>query len=172
MIKVRTLSNMSCWWRLWHWHLPPFSWLAAEAFPAFGPLATANSSRRKRAQAKYSGLPAQALRPHYTRLAVGSSLICVYLCSSVANNFLLVFLILRRCTEGNGGFPGVLVIVSEIDHVARAIRCAALAAQRLRMHRQQVLLGIAQADVLIIRSRFHVVQRKLRGQSLSFHLNA
>src|ERR1035437_6838054 len=69
---------------------------------------------------------------------------------------LLFFLVLRRSAEGNRRFARVLVVVAEIDHFARAVRRAALAAPDLRMHRQQVLLGIAQPDVLVVGGRFHV----------------
>src|ERR1019366_6356126 len=84
---------------------------------------------------------------------------------------LLLFLVRGGRSEGDGRFAGVLVIVAELDHVARAIGRVALAAQGLRMHRQQVLLEIAQADVLVVGRRFHVVQGEVSwGTSKSYIL--
>src|ERR1035437_1117396 len=96
----------------------------------------------------------------------------IALFGSYGRLILLFFLVLRWRAEGDGRFARVLVIVTEIDHVARAVGRAALATQGLRMHRQQILLGIAQADVLVVGGRFHVVQGKFPGESLGVHLDA
>src|SRR5947199_1886380 len=86
--------------------------------------------------------------------------------------FLLVFVllgVLHVAAEFDSGFAGVLVVVAKIDYIARAVIRAALAAQGFRVHRQQVLLRVAQADVLIVGGGFHVVQRKLGGHALGIH---
>src|SRR5689334_2165885 len=75
---------------------------------------------------------------------------------------LLFFFVCRRSAERNRRFARVLMIISEIDHIARAVGRPALAAQRFGVHRQQILLGIAQPYVLVIRGGFYMVQRKFR----------
>src|ERR1022692_2330327 len=74
--------------------------------------------------------------------------------------------------ERNVGFAGVLVIVPEIDGIAAAIVAAALATQGLGMHGQQILLGIAQANVLVVGGGFHMVGGKRIGEAEGLHLDS
>src|ERR1017187_5200737 len=69
------------------------------------------------------------------------------------------------------GFAGVLVIVPEIDGIAGAIVGSALATQGLGMHGEQILLGIAQANVLVVGGRLHVVGGERFGEAEGLHLN-
>ena len=62
-------------------------------------------------------------------------------------NFHIIF---HVAAEINGGFAGVLVIITEIDHIAGAEVGTALAAQRFGVYWKQKLLRPTDTDVLVV----------------------
>jgi sugar phosphate isomerase/epimerase len=63
------------------------------------------------------------------------------------------------------------MIITKFDDVAAANRRISLATQHFGVDREQIALGSAQQDVVVIRCGFHLLQRKIAGQVYGCHLD-
>src|SRR5215471_3225398 len=85
-------------------------------------------------------------------------------------NLLLFCLCLTA--ERDVGLPREFPIISEVDGVPRTEERAALATQRLGVHRQEILFRIPQANVGVLAGGLHMIEREILRHALGFALDA
>src|SRR6266849_2128653 len=73
--------------------------------------------------------------------------------------------------EGDRGFAGILFVVAEVNRIPAARVRATLAAQRLRMNREQELLRSTDADIFVVGGYFNGVEGKLGWHIARLHLD-